>query len=149
MGLSLMAPAPDADQQLKYLNSMGAFASITPGQWVGESNLQGLGLDDPNQGIQQFQQGANIASNLFKDVYNTIQANKKNKNKGQPQANPNRGGAAPAHLTSGGSGGGLPSWVIWGGGILVVGLLLYVLMKKKKGGRDRDRNDEPRFEKGD
>lgn len=154
MGLSLIAAAPDMDQQLKFANSMGAFAQITPGQWVGESSLGLLGLadGDPNQGFQQFQQGVDTLANTAIRLKEAgVFGGNKNKNKGHPQPSPNRGGAAPMNLSAGShSGGGLPSWLIWGGGILVVGLLLYVLMKKKKGGgRDRDRDDEPRFEKGE
>ncbi len=149
MGLSLIAPAPDADQQLKYLNSMGAFATMSLGQWMGESSLNSLGLadGDPSQGAQQATQVIDAIGNTAIRLKEAgVFGGNRNKNRGHPNPIQHGGGPAPMSMTSGAGGGGLPSWVIWGGGILVVGLLLYVLMKKKKGGRD---HDEPHFEKGE
>lgn len=145
MGLSLIAAAPDMDQQLKFMNSMGAFASITPGQWVGEQGLGSLGLaEDPSQGFQQFQQVTNtLADTAIRLKEAGVFGGNKNKNKGRQQGGSNplqHGGPSPMSMAAGGSGGGIPSWLLWGGGILVAGLLLYVLMKKKK---NRDKDPEP------
>lgn len=46
MGLSVMADAPDMDQAMRFANIAGQMQHLAPNQWVGEQNLDRLGLGD-------------------------------------------------------------------------------------------------------
>lgn len=139
MGLSVIADMPDMDQMMKYANSAGSMAYMTPGQWVGEQNLNGLGLADSDVAS-----GINSGVTAFQQIYGTIEAAKlakaaaKNQAKGQqthPMAAAAQQTAPQQHQSSGGE-SDLGKWLLIGG-VAVAGIIvLMMVMKKKNGGGD-------------
>lgn len=138
MGLSVIAEAPNWEQQMRVSNQANSFQFMSPGQWTGEQNLNGLGLADYDPTQNNYSNATNVINAVGSNAVALAEALKKNKkNKGKPTVSPM--GHPVIDTSAHGGGGGLPSWVIWGGVALAGGLILYtVLKKKKKGGRDHD-----------
>ncbi len=140
MGLSEMQNVPDWEQQIRFANNAGHGQYIGAQHWLGEGNMNQLGLADVSDvsGIGadgKITEGINAAADVFTKVYGTIQANKANKRRGAPQQR-NPASPPPMQIQSGGGGGeliqGVPNWVLYAGGALMVVVLMFALMKKNK-----------------
>lgn len=135
MGLSAMADMPDMDQALRFANASGAMQYITPHQWVGEQNLNGLGLADSQTDIAS---GFSQAGSLFQQVYGTIEAAKLGKiaakNAAKAPAKPPPQSLPPPEHSSGGSSMGTIFLI---GGVAVVGIIVLMMVMKKKKGDDK------------
>ncbi len=144
MGLSVMENAPGFEQQMVLANQANRMGYIQPDQWVGEQNLNGLGMGETQTDISQ---GINTVTNAGLQIYNSIQqakiakeAAKHGKSLGKPAAK----SPAPMNMTAHGDGGGnadLTKYLIYGGIAIVGVLILTKVMKKKPRDRDRDRHD--------
>ncbi len=137
MGLSAMQNAPDMDQAMRYANISGQMQTIQPNAWVGEQNLNGLGLSD-DSGVpgNQVSNVVNPLVGAFNQIYSTIQAGKAakhgSKNRGQVQPQPTAQGGAMAvgHEASGSSDS--TKWLLYGGLALAGIFVIVMVMKKKK-----------------
>ena|SRR6187402_1688301 len=140
MGLSAMAATPDMDQAMRFANISGSMTTLQPDQWVGEQNLNGLGLSaaDP-EAIRAY--GDAIAQSVGA-IGGTIAA-LRNKNKSGRRSPPPAAfaPAGPVYSSDGGSvSGGMDTQrLLLYGGIAVAGILLLVLMMKKK---KKDRGED-------
>lgn len=129
MGLCAMQDVPDMDQAMRFANIANQMAHIPQNAWVGEQNLNGLGLRDGSD----VPTAVNAISNGATQVIGALaQLKAAKKGKAAPAA-PHPVAAAPASMTS--SGGDNSKWLVYGGLALVgVVVLVMVLKKKKKGG---------------
>ena len=137
MGLSVMEDVPGVDQNLRFANIAGQMSYMAPNTWVGESNLNGLGLgygsgfsgdNQVNPNLDAILQGA---PGIIQSIA-SLRGNKKNKGgqNQQPMARRNptdmTGSAVPAQETV------MSKWLIYGGVALAAVAILFVVLKKKE-----------------
>ncbi len=130
MGLCAMENAPGIDQAMRFANISGQMQYVPSNAWVGEQNLNGLGLDAQTPDVIN-SIGANLTNVI--GAIGQLRGQKKNKNQPHPAAMTQQHPAAMAMTAH--DGGGNPDmtkWLIYGGLAIGAVVVLMMVMKKKK-----------------
>lgn len=131
MGLSAMANAPDMDQAMRFANIMNHSHYIAPNAWVGEQNLNGLGLadGDPSNTI-------NAVGNAATQVIGAIGQLRGTKKAKTPPASQTPAHTMTAMNSTSSSSTDMTKWLLYGGLAIGAVVILMMVMKKKKNGRE-------------
>lgn len=132
MGLSAMEDIPDMTQQMRFANIYGQTHNLAPNVWVGETNLNGLGLGDgtPNDITQGFNAAGNFATQLAQSgLINQLRGGKNKKTTApMPVAHP----MIQATPTTDTGHSNMSKYLLLGGLAIGAAVILYVVLKKKK-----------------
>ncbi len=151
MGLIPMSSAPNWEEALRAANGFGHNTYVDEGQWIGDPNMNQLGLGDSCYGMPGLGMGddnVNQATQIINAIATPILQMQQQKLALKQQAI----AAHQAKMQSQGSGGGMTQssglppdigkWLLYAGIAIVAGIIIMSLLKKKKGGGSGEHHSE-------